>query len=291
MDLSSLEIMRAVAAEHSVTRAAKALGRAPSNVTNRVQQLEHDLGATLFSREGKKMTLTREGTTFLLYANRLLALAAEARQAVKPIAPEGSLRVGTMESTAASRLPEAMARLHALWPSVSLKLVMGPSRELIEDVLQDRLDCALIARPPGEMAGSGEVEAERVFTEELLIVMPDDHPDISDAGDLRIDALVALEPGCTYRRIAESWGRQTANLRTVEVGSYHAILARVMARDAVGVMPRSVLELMHWPSVIKTHCLGPVDTLLIRRRNTRPPAFDAFRDALTVSAEADRIPA
>jgi hypothetical protein len=60
--------------------------------------------------------------------------------------------------------------------------------------------------------------------------MPEDHPDISDAAGLRIDALVALEPGCTYRRVAESWGRQSANLCTVEVGSYHVILATGMCR-------------------------------------------------------------
>ena len=58
-----------------------------------------------------------------------------------------------------------------------------------------------------------------------------------------------------------------------------------------GVIPRFVVELVHRPSVIKTYCLGPVDALLIRRRNTRSPEFDPFRDALTVSAEADRIPA
>lgn len=104
MDLSSIEIFLAVASDRSVTKAAKAVGRVPSNVTTRIQQLEEDLGALLFSRDGKKMTLTREGETFLAYANRLMALALQARQAVRPLAPSGTLRVGTMESTAASRL-------------------------------------------------------------------------------------------------------------------------------------------------------------------------------------------
>lgn len=290
MDLSSLEIIRAVAAERSVTRAAKALGRAPSNVTIRVQQLEQDLGVALFSRDGKKMTPTREGVTFLSYAQRLLALAQEARDAVRPLEPEGVLRVGTMESTAASRLPDALARFHAGWPAVSVKLAMGATRELAEDVREGRLDCALVARPPDATINLGDLEAERVFTEELLIVMPGDHPEIGSAADLRVDTLVALEPGCTYRRLAEGWARQSADLRTSEVASYHAILASVAARGAVGVMPRSVLELMP-RQPLRTHCLGAVDTLLIRRHDTRPPAFDAFLAALAAETGTNRIPA
>ena len=131
MDLSSLEIACTVAAESSVTRAARLLGRAPSNVTIRIQQLERQLGVALFSRDGKRMSLTREGGTFLGYAKRLLALAQEARDAVKPLVPEGSLRVGSMESAAASRLPEALARFHVRWPAVSISLAIGASRELL----------------------------------------------------------------------------------------------------------------------------------------------------------------
>ncbi len=285
MDLSSLEIACTVAAESSVTRAARLLGRAPSNVTIRIQQLERQLGVALFSRDGKRMSLTREGGTFLGYAKRLLALAQEARDAVKPLVPEGSLRVGSMESAAASRLPEALARFHVRWPAVSISLAIGASRELVRDVIEDRLDCALIARPPGEATELAEVAAERVFTEELLIVMPDDHPDIGSAADLRVDTLTVLEPGCTYRRIAEGWSRPSAGLRAREVGSYHAILASVAARESAGVMPRSVLDLMPRPSPLRTYSLGGVDTLLIRRPDHRPSAFDAFMDVLT--AEAD----
>lgn len=58
MDLAALEIFRTVALEGSVTRAAERLGRVQSNVTTRVQQLEEQLGATLFLREGRRMVLS-----------------------------------------------------------------------------------------------------------------------------------------------------------------------------------------------------------------------------------------
>ena len=75
MDFAALEIFRAVAQEGSVTRAAERLGRVQSNVTTRVQQLEEQLGATLFLREGKRMVLTPAGEALRGYADRLLALA------------------------------------------------------------------------------------------------------------------------------------------------------------------------------------------------------------------------
>ncbi|AYG61967.1 LysR substrate-binding domain-containing protein [Rhizobium jaguaris] len=288
MDLSSIEIFLAVASDRSVTKAAKAVGRVPSNVTTRIQQLEEDLGVSLFSRDGKKMTLTREGETFLAYANRLTALALEARQAVRPVAPSGTLRVGTMESTAASRLPAALSQFNQMWPDVSLSLTLGASRDLSRSVLAGALDCALIARPPKAMldeepdfdAELKMLEMEPVFVEDLLIVLPSGHPSIKSAADLRVGSLAVLEPGCIYRRIAESWAQKSSALQTTELGSYHAILASVATGNAAGVMPRSVLDLMHWPTRVQTYQLGPVDTLLVYRKNDCPSVFNAFHEVL-----------
>ncbi|NLS21392.1 LysR family transcriptional regulator [Rhizobium sp. P40RR-XXII] len=288
MDLSSIEIFLAVAGDRSVTKAAKAVGRVPSNVTTRIQQLEEDLGVLLFSRDGKKMTLTKEGETFQIYANRLSALALEARQAVRPVPPSGTLRVGTMESTAASRLPAALSQFNHMWPDVSLQLTLGASRDLARDVLSDVLDCALIARPPKAMldddagfeAELRQLEAEPVFVEDLLLLLPSGHPSIRSAADLRVGSIAALEPGCTYRRIAESWARKSSLLPTTELGSYHAILASVATGNAAGVMPKSVLDLMHWPMTSATHQLAAVDTILISRKSDRPSAFNAFHEVL-----------
>ncbi len=84
MDFTALEIFKAVAAEGSVTRAAEQLGRVQSNVTTRIQQLEEQLGTPLFLRQGRRMVLTPAGESLRGYADRLLALAEEARQAVRP---------------------------------------------------------------------------------------------------------------------------------------------------------------------------------------------------------------
>src|SRR5438094_2422775 len=105
MDLSDLRIFSAVVREGGITRAAERLHRVQSNVTTRIRQLEDDIGASLFIREGKRLHLSPTGQVLLEYADRLLALADEAREAVQDPRPRGIFRLGTMESTAAVRLP------------------------------------------------------------------------------------------------------------------------------------------------------------------------------------------
>jgi DNA-binding transcriptional LysR family regulator len=283
LDFAELDIFRTVAAEGSVTRAAQRLQRVQSNVTTRLRQLEAELGTPLFLRDGKRMVLTAEGETFLGYANRLLALEQEARGAISPGRPAGRLRLGSMESTAASRLPGPLARFHARWPAVALELTMGPSQRLVDAVQGHALDCALIALPKNGAPEPG-LAAISVFTEELLLVLPAGHPPPEGPADIAVESLAALEPGCTYRRMAEDWlAPRTATrppLRLLQLGSYHAILACVAAGTSIGVVPRSVLELQKAPLAIRSHVLGPVDTWLVRRDGYRSAAFDALAATL-----------
>ena len=110
MNHTTLEIFKTVAQERSVTRAAKRLGRAQSNITTRIHQLEEELGVELFARGNKRMLLSPAGEHFLGYALKILSLAEEARQALHPATPGGNLRMGAMDATAASRLPPLLPR-------------------------------------------------------------------------------------------------------------------------------------------------------------------------------------
>ncbi|HCE5853418.1 TPA: LysR family transcriptional regulator [Pseudomonas aeruginosa] len=284
MDLSSLEIFRAVAHEASVTRAAQQLQRAQSNVTTRIRQLEEDLGVELFLRDGKRMSLTERGSEFLAYAEQLLALADEARQSMHPAEPGGRLRLGSMESTAASRLPALLASYHKACPRVALEVSTGTSRALFDGVRARRLDCALVAAGPGwagELDGSG-LRGEPLFREELLMILPAEHPPVHDVAEVRLRTLAGFARGCTYRQLAEdSLGTP---LTVQEVGSYHAILACVAAGACVGVLPRSVLQLLGTPP-LRSLPLAEVDTWLVWREGYATAAFERWRGMLGQSGD------
>ena len=83
MDITALKIFLAVAETGGVTRAAEKLHYVQSNVTARLKQLEEDLGTPLFYRNGRKLQITPAGQILSGYAERILRLTEEARQAVQ----------------------------------------------------------------------------------------------------------------------------------------------------------------------------------------------------------------
>jgi DNA-binding transcriptional LysR family regulator len=289
MDLSALTIFRAVVRENGVTRAAAKLNRVQSNVTTRIRQLEETLGADLFIRDGRRLVLTPAGETLLPYAERLLALADEARHAVSENRPQGRLRLGTMESTAASRLPRVLATYHQRWPQVTLELATGVTRALIESVRTFEVDAAVMARPiEPDALPAEQFESVPVFKEELLLLTPrgQDPVTASEAAGL---TLVAFERGCAYRSYAMRWYELQGirPTRVLELGSYHAIVACVAAGAGVAVAPRSVLELARLDGEVDLHPvgeLGQVDTLLVWRKGHFSAALNALRDLLTDGA-------
>lgn len=284
MDLAALAVFRAVAREQSVTRAAALLGRAPSNVTTRIQQLEAEIGVSLFQRDRRCMLLTAEGEAYLDYAERILNLADEARQVVNPDRPAGVLRIGAMESAAASRLPRPLVRFNRLWPQVRLDLSTGPTRQLVDALLAHRLDGALITLIPGEAAPADEpLDTVPVFREELVLVLPPGHPPVSGPADIGPKVLAAFGHGCSYRALALDWlaGCGTAGRFAVhEVRSCHAMFACTAAGACVAVMPRSVVDLLRPLAAVETVPLATVETALASRPGFATPAFAAFRDLL-----------
>lgn len=291
MDLVALDIFRTVAREGSVTRAAERMGRAQSNVSTRLQQLEEQLGAALFVREGRGMVLAPAGQTLLAYAERLLALAEEARQALQPGEPTGRLRVGAMESTAAARLPAPLAALHARWPQLVLELRTAPSRQLVGQVLRHELDCALVAWPPPGLDEDTAIERESVCTESLLLALPASHPPVRTPADLHVHRLAAFAQGCSYRRIGEDWMRQAGrSVEVLELASYPAILACVAAGRCAGVVTQAVLDLLRQPPELQWVPLGRCETMLVHRPGYATPALAALQEALRGMADPEPPP-
>lgn len=281
MDLTTLDIFEAVAEYGSVTKAAQKLRRVPSNVSTRIQQLEGELGVALYHRSGKKMALTSEGVIFRRYVQKLREMAEEARRAVAPSKASGSLRVGSMESTAASRLPALLAAFKRTCPNVDLQLILGSSFDLVSEIRNGNLDCAFVALPPREnlaieFADLSGLQTSDVFSEQLVLVLPGSWPDKitgTEHGNLR---LAVLEPGCTYRYLAAQWASQYTNVQICQLGSYHSMLACVVSGAAAGVMPLSVYNLMAWPTAHRLHNLRHVTTALVVNENHRNLALSSF---------------
>ena len=280
LDLTALEIFRQAALQGSIVGAAARLNRVQSNVSTRIKQLEERLGKALFTRDRRGLTLTDDGRILLRYAERLLALSEEAEDAVAQAAPSGSFLIGAMESTAAVRLPEILARYHALNPLVEINLLTDTAGGLIKRLKSREIDVAYIAEPVEE----ADLLTSPVFVEELVLVTPPSIPRSGGNSALEGHTMIAFEEGCAYRRYLQSWLTEEGIRpdRILSVGSYVAILGCVSAGTGFAVVPRSVLDRVATAGTFQSQTLPEkyqrIRTLLVWRRDYISPKLHALRD-------------
>lgn len=251
LDLDSLEIFRTVVQEGGVIRAATKLNRVQSNVTTRIKQLEERLGTRLFRKQGRSLTLSPEGELLLSYAQRLFRIADEAEHELKSGKPMGAFRLGSLESTAGSRLAPLLSKFHRLYPGVVVELVTGTTGALIQRVSHFEIEAAFVSEPftaPG-------LNATKVFEEELVLITSRDMPEVTRAQQLAGMTLIAFMNGCSYRKRMEEWlgGAAMMPARTLEFASYQAMIACVAAGTGYALVPRSLLSSLRAGGEVKVH--------------------------------------
>lgn len=283
IDLDSLEIFRAVVQEGGIVRAAGKLNRVQSNVTTRIKQLEERLGVQLFRRQGRSLVLSPEGELLLSYAQRLFRLADEAESELRTGKPMGVFRIGSLESTAGSRLAPILSRFHRLYPGVVVELVTGTTGALIQRVTNFEIEAAFVSEP---LTAPG-LQTVKVFEEELVLITAKDLPEIMRAAQLAGSTLIAFANGCSYRKRLEEWlgSAGVMPVRTLEFGSYQAMIACVAAGTGFALVPRSLLFALRAATDVRQHEVparvrrnhthlvwnGVPSTALVRLRNLVAP--------------------
>jgi DNA-binding transcriptional LysR family regulator len=292
IDLDSLEIFRTVVEEGGIVRAAGKLNRVQSNVTTRIKQLEQRLGLPLFRRQGRTLVLSAEGQVLLSYAQRLFRLADEAESELKAGKPMGVLRIGSLESTAGSRLAPLLSKFHRLHPAVVVELVTGTTGALVQRVTNFDLEAAFVSEPftaPG-------LASTPVFEEELVLITAKGHPPVTRAAQLAGMTLIAFANGCSYRKRVEDWLGASAVMaaRTLEFASYQAMIACVAAGTGFAIVPRSLLTALKAVSDVREHELPA----RLRRNRTHlvwngapSTALERLQELLRPATAAARVPA
>ena len=272
MELSDLKTFAAVARCGGITRAAGELNTVQSNVTNRIRALETEIGTPLFERHARGMTLTDAGRRLLPYADRLNALSNEALAAARDDGvAKGPLAIGSMETTAAVRLPPLLAQFHQRHPEVQLSLRTGPTTMLAEAIIANTLDGAFVAGP----IDHPDLMSTVAFNEELVLLTARRWKTLAAlrAGTPASGpTILVFRTGCSYRQRLEQLmselGWPTA--ARLEFGTLDGIIGCVAADMGVTLLPRAVAERSDQAGIVRMHTLsGPrrrVETLFIRRR-------------------------
>lgn len=292
MDLMELRIFAAVARLGGMNKAAQELNTVQSNVTARIRLLEKELGTALFQRHSRGVTLTAAGQRLLPFAAQAQHLLEDARRATLDDGqPKGSLTIGSLETTAALRLSPLLADYAADYPDVDLVLRTGTSREMIDAVLDRRLEGAFVCGP----VQHPDLDEILVFREELVLVTSPAFRALDQLRRQRDLKLVVFRAGCSYRQQLEAFlaAQGIVGLRLLEFGTLDAIIGCVSAGIGVTLLPRIVVESAARSTKVTLHDLPPdvatVETLFIRRHDAFvSSALTAFLDAVRPSKKAGR---
>lgn len=291
MDAADLRIFESVARNGSMNRAALELHTVQSNVTARIRLLEDELGAPLFHRHHRGVELTAAGRRLLPFSTQMARLLDDARSAVKDDGvPRGPLVLGTLETTAALRMPNVLASFALAYPQVELVVRTGTTASLVDDVLQYRLDGAFVAGP----VQHDDLHTEAIFREEMVLVTARHIRSIDELAHSGNVKTIVFRLGCSYRtRLDIVLARHGLQVSTpLEFGSLDAMLGCVAAGVGVTLLPKGVVAAAWREGRVAVHDVSPedtrVDTLFVRRHDVyASTAITAFLDiARPVAAPA-----
>lgn len=287
MELRQLRQFVTLAETLNFHRAAEALNMTQPPLSLSIRKLEEELGAALFERHARGVTLTEAGRAALAPAREALAAADVVAHAVRQAATgeRGRVRVGFVGSATYGLVPAVVPRFHERHPGIELSLKEATSLEGLRGLEEGALDVALVRTPLLEEAS---VHLEPLSKEPLILLAPPNHrlagaararlEDLKDeafvmydrvhAPNIRAQTLMACETAGFLPRVAE----ETANIHTmialVESGLGLAFVPAVMRRAAEG----------------RAHCLDltvagrplQIGFGLATRRGEARPAVEAF---------------
>ncbi|MEK4248735.1 LysR family transcriptional regulator [Paenibacillus sp. FSL W7-1287] len=265
MELNDLVIFQKVAECGSISKAAVELNYVQSNVTARIKRLEKELHTPLFSRHKRGVVLNSEGERLLEYAKEITSKVEELKQSFQDHADvSGMLKIGIVETVNA--LPGILSSFNDAYPNVEVSLMAGVTDQLIQDVLDMKLDGAFVTGP----IRHPNVEQLPVVEENLVLVSKRDSFTMDQ---LTTTPFLLYHKGCGYRGRLESWMKVEGIIprKIMEFGTFGTIIGSVSAGIGVTVIPKSSVTNLISQEIVDEHQLPEpycnITTIFIWRKD------------------------
>lgn len=245
MDLSQLEVFLAVAREGGFSRAAHKLYRTQSAVSQAVRKLETEIGEPLFDRSSRDGQLTDAGRVLQEYAERLLNLRNNARDALVELRElqQGKLVIGANEFTALYLL-RVLAEFGRLHPAIRIMVQRSLGSRIPDDVLRHHCEFGVLTYDPQDP----ELESVVVYSDELILVVPPEHPLAREKRvsirQLGAESFVAHIVSSPYReKVIQAFKKYATPLHMgVELPTLQAIKRFVAMGSGVAFLPEISVE-------------------------------------------------
>ena len=174
IDFRHLETFCRVADLKNFSRAADDLLLTQPTISGHILSLEKSLSLRLFDRTGREARLTKAGEVFLRYASKLLTIRKDLLNALSEFSQgiRGELSLGASTIPGEYLLPKLMGDFREDHPHFTLSLKIADTKEIIQDVLQGRVELGMI----GAKVNHPSLHYERYEEDEIIVVAPSGHP-------------------------------------------------------------------------------------------------------------------
>ena len=175
MDIRQLECFVAVAEELHFRRASEGLGLSQSALSERVSALEHELGARLFFRTTRQVSLTQAGSEFLQDAKRILSDIDRSVANVRHSADSDlhHIRVSGVDEAISMLLPRALLAFRQTDPKVHVQILeISSSEQHSQELITHRTDVAFVRTQQEDEF----ITSELLHRQPIVVVLADSNP-------------------------------------------------------------------------------------------------------------------
>lgn len=283
LTLHQLAVFQRVAQTRSFTQAAADLSLSQPVVSRTIGEIERKLGTQLFTRTTRSVDLTAAGAEFLAVAASVLdsLQAGLTRFSAYRAGEYGHVRIAALPSVAAVLLPPIVASFLAGHPGITVHLLDGTTREVLDHLRSGAADLAITDQSP---ASSGLI-VHPLLEERIVAVLPAGHRHVAKAGfswsDLAAERFIAFSTDSSVRRLTDLGFAQAGVEPETLVETRAVATAGGMIAAGLGVsaMPELVLPLLSFTRLVTRPLANPVITrkLSLHLRSGEPLSAAALR--------------
>ncbi|MED3962630.1 LysR family transcriptional regulator [Niallia taxi] len=237
MESHELKIFKHVAELQSVSKAAEKLGYVQPNVSQRIKNLENELGVRLFMRNNRGVTLTEEGKKLLEYTNEILQLIDEAKTAVNPNKWREPLKIGASQTISAVKIPHLLSSFLKEYNNIDVKVRTNNNLMLEEMLFYGEVDGIFV----NSSKNITNCDIIYSYFEKIVLITPKLNPfDINSSYTL----IVNNDVNCIYRKqlleLSKESNFHSSNI--IEFDSLESIIQAVHDGLGISIIPADIAE-------------------------------------------------
>lgn len=286
LNLARLKVLTEVVEHGSFSAAADALAYTQSAVSQAIQRLEAETGATLLVRDRRGVRPTAAGRTLLEHAEAILTQVQSAEDDLAAVlgVRGGRLRVASFPSAGATLMPQAVFSFRRLHPEVELSLAEGEPEDMAPRLRAGEFDLALLFEFPGDDDLTAGLDVTPLLEDVMYLALPVEHPLADEPqlmlGDLRHEEWVQTSASspCARHVVRSCLAAGFVPHVSFESDDYETVQGLVAAGVGVALIPRLALERVR-PGIV-VRALEPSPARNVIAATPTPPGVAPAAEAM-----------